>query len=81
MIRSIYCIRDLKVGYLTPMVDVNDQTAIRNFGVATQHQESMMFAHPEDFELYKIGEFDDENAVIITMDKVYLASALDFRKE
>lgn len=66
MIYNVYCIRDLKVGYMQPSLDINDSAATRNFklGLATVSPESVMGFAPEDFDLYRIGTFDTEKGVI-----------------
>lgn len=57
---GIYVIRDVHTGFFSPTADVNDQTAIRNFEHAVSQGQSLMFTHPEDYSLYKIGEFDSD---------------------
>lgn len=61
MILGVYCIRDIKVGWLTPTVDQNDASACRNFVHAMKNQNSILYTHSKDFDLYKIGEFDSDS--------------------
>lgn len=76
MIRPMYAIRDIKAGYLTPMVDINDDVAKRNFANAVVNNPTTCFySNPEDFALFKIGEYDDDIGVIIPMDKVLIVEA------
>lgn len=56
----VYAIRDSKVGFQSPMVDVNDASAMRNFSHAVQNSESLMFSHAADFTLFRIGAFDTD---------------------
>lgn len=64
MILGIYCIRDAKVGWLTPTVDQNDATAARNFVHAMKNSQSILYTHPKDFDLWKIGQFDTDKGQI-----------------
>ena len=57
----VYAIRDAKVGFMTPTVDVNDASAARNFEHAVMNSASLMNSHPGDYALYKIGEFDSDS--------------------
>lgn len=65
MIYGIYALRDDKTGWLTPHVDVNDGSAIRNFKQAISNKDSTMNFAPGDFGLYKLGEYDSEKGTII----------------
>lgn len=61
----IYSIRDNKVGFMMPTCDQSDSSAIRNFSFAINGKEGIMNYSPADFDLYRIGEFDDEKGTII----------------
>lgn len=80
MIYNIYAIRDVKTGFLTPTVDMNDDSAIRNFGHACQNTDSLFFTYPEDYALYEIGTYDTENGTIVPTLPNVLAQATDFKK-
>lgn len=71
---GVYCIRDLKSGWLSPTVDINDQVAIRNFAYAIQHND-MFSDFCNDYSLYQIGVFDTETGDIISVPHVFLADA------
>lgn len=60
----IYSIRDVHTGFMTPTVDQNDASAMRNFAHAVMNSASLMNSHPKDYSLYKIGEFDIETGAI-----------------
>ena len=64
MVYNVYAIQDAAVGFMTPTVDVNDRTAVRNFVHAMKNVNSIMNSHPQDFALYRIGEYDSELGVI-----------------
>lgn len=65
MILGVYCIRDQKVGWMTPTVDQNDACAVRNFVHAIKNTQSILNTHPKDFDLYKIGSFDSDEGCIV----------------
>lgn len=62
----LYCIRDVKVGFLAPQADQSDQSAIRNFSYAVNGNNGIMNFSPKDFDLYKVGEFDSEDGSIVS---------------
>lgn len=64
MIYPVYSIKDHKVGYMPPTVDQNDGSAIRNFSYAVNSGGIMNYS-PNDFDLFKIGDFDDEKGKMI----------------
>lgn len=58
MIINIYSMRDLKGSFIAPHVDMNDQMAIRNFSFAVNNNHDIMGFAPQDFQLYRVGQFD-----------------------
>lgn len=64
MIKSVYAVRDNKVGFLDPVFEVNDDVAIRNFSYAINNATGMMAFAPSDFDFYRIGSFDTETSVL-----------------
>lgn len=60
----VYSIRDKFSGFGWPTVDTNDATAKRNFSFAVNNPapNNMTFA-PGDYDLYKIGFFDNDTGV------------------
>lgn len=60
----IFAIRDAKTGFLSPTVDMNDPAAIRNFEHAVRNSGSLMNSHPQDYSLFRIGEFDNETGEV-----------------
>ena len=61
MIYPMYSIRDIHTGFMTPMTDMNDNSAARNFAHVIRSSDGVMHTHPSDFDLFKIGSFDTEN--------------------
>lgn len=62
---NIYSIRDSYTGFMTPVIEINDQAAKRNFDHAVHQDGSLMNSHPQDYDLYRIGEFDADSGVIV----------------
>lgn len=69
---GVYSIRDIKSGFLTPTVEMNDAIALRNFAHAVQNSDSILFTHFKDFALYKIGTFDSDTGLLAPLDLVQL---------
>lgn len=64
----IYCLRDRKVGFLTPVLAQNDDLAMRDVANALRRGTGTLIdTHPEDFSLYCVGEFDQDTGVITSM--------------
>lgn len=61
---NVYVIRDQRTSYMTPSVDYNDQSAIRNFEHAVLQKDSLFNTHAEDYSLYRIGEYDNQTGRI-----------------
>uniref|UniRef100_A0AAU8AX40 Nonstructural protein n=2 Tax=unclassified Microvirus TaxID=338099 RepID=A0AAU8AX40_9VIRU len=57
---KIYAIRDLKTCFMTPVVEMNDPSAVRNFEHAVLEGNSLMHSHPGDYALYALGTYDNE---------------------
>lgn len=66
MKKMLFAIKDNKVGFLAPMVDDNENTAIRNFKYAVSNNDILNFA-PSDFDLFRIGEFDTDSGIITAL--------------
>lgn len=78
MIKPVYTIRDIKTGvFESPMIHQNDQTAIRFF-TQCLHQVPVMQNNPQDFELFVIGEFNEDTGLISGTDSVqFLISGIN----
>lgn len=64
MIYGVYCVRDVKSTFMTPTIDQNDSTAVRNFAHAIKTSGTVISSHAKDFELYKVGTYDNETGFI-----------------
>lgn len=76
---GVYVVRDVKSTFMTPTFDVNDNTAIRNFAHAVQTSGTVISSHKQDFELYKVGEYDNETGFVEKLDvRELLCEGSDF---
>lgn len=67
MILQMLCVRDSAVGsYNQPFCVAAIGVAVRSFGdeVKRDAPDNQMFKHPEDFELFHIGSFDDSTGTV-----------------
>jgi hypothetical protein len=60
---GMYAIKDAKTGFMTPTVDANDASALRNFEHAVNQPDSLLNSHPNDFSLFKLASFDTDSGV------------------
>lgn len=76
---KMYSIYDQKVeAYLNPMFFRSNGEALRAFMDEVGRQDSAMNAHPEDYVLYFIGVWDDDNGLVVGTDTpMVLARASD----
>lgn len=75
MITKVFAIKDRKSTFWSPFTSVNEHVAKRDFTVSIARDQRMRDI-ATDLELYRIGEYDDSNAVI-TSDIEYICSGID----
>lgn len=73
---QVCAVKDLAADiYGNPFVVSHIGIAIRNFQDALNNPDAgAMHKHPDDFDLYHIGEYNDENAKIETYEPERIAS-------
>lgn len=74
---NVYVIKDIKSTCMSPTIDANDQTALRNFKFALNNADSIMNFSPKDFCLYRIACYDNEKGEITGYDPVLIARGED----
>ncbi len=73
--KALYSISDTVTGLWTePAVMNNDKEAMRAFKALSEDTSTMIGAHPEDYKLYYIGDWDPENGTIKNVHKNFLMS-------
>ena len=66
MRHQIYCIRDNKASvYNLPWFASSLPVALRNIGRAVYDEESQLSIFPQDFDLFKLGEYDDQQGKFV----------------
>lgn len=60
----VFAIRDFKTGYLAPTCEPNAEAAARNFEHACIRSDSLFFTHPEDYALFRVGEYDSDSGAL-----------------
>nr|WAE43470.1 MAG: nonstructural protein [Microviridae sp.] len=69
MLTGVYSIKDVKSGTFAPgFTAAGDQIAVRmlRWTINDKQQGGMINKYPEDFELWKIADFNDETATFTT---------------
>lgn len=65
---EIYSIFDSKTkAFGTPFFQLNEEVAYRTSASLLTDGDSTVRKHPEDFSLFKVGEFDDDQGKIIPL--------------
>lgn len=67
---NVYSIRDAHVGFMSPTLDQNDETASRNFAFAVSNNPGVLGFRPADFDLYCIGIFESDSAAIVPLNPI-----------
>lgn len=75
MIYNLYSIKDAKSCYMPCTPDRNDACAVRNFEHAVRQPDSLLASHPNDYSLFRVGQFDDETGVVVPEAPVLLCDA------
>lgn len=58
--KRIYGIKDKKIGFVEILAGANDGAMVRQFGLAAKNKDLQVGQFPEDFELWKLGNLDEE---------------------
>lgn len=62
---KLYSIRDLKAdAFAAPWVAANDYVAVRMVMDSMDDGKSMLSRHPEDYELWQVGDWNERTGVI-----------------
>ncbi len=78
MKHNMYTIFDTASGlYSHPVYEQSDKAAIRSFGNLAQNADCNIGQHPEDYTLFRVGIFDDNNGKLHNEVNESLATALE----
>lgn len=67
---KLYSIRDLKVNAFAPPMHLQTEAQARRLfstEVNRKDEKNMLYLHPEDYDLYYHGEFDEEQGTFNTL--------------
>lgn len=79
MILKIYTVRDSKAGsYLQPFCAQNVGVAVRMVTATARDPESMFNQFPGDYDLYEVGEFDQQIGRVSESKPEYIGKVVDF---
>nr|WAE43465.1 MAG: nonstructural protein [Microviridae sp.] len=79
-ILNIYAIRDKKIGvYGKPFCETSDVQATRGLSIAVNDPTIQLSHFPDDFDLYKLGTFDEESGCIL-VDTQFVVGASSLQK-
>lgn len=68
--------------YLTPFIMKTKAEAIRGFTDVVNDPKTSFFAHPEDYTLMEIGEYDDNKGELKNhLAKIALANGLEVKRQ
>lgn len=77
MWKKVYAVKDSKIGvYNLPFIDTHDVRAERSFHAAAEDPNTMISRYPADYELWQIGEFDDETAIFTDAGRHFVCSGV-----
>jgi len=81
MRRNIVAVKDLALGaFLPPFFVPAVGVAVRQFGDEVKRDDSPMSSHPEDYELFDFGVFDDIGQFDLLPVPARIARGLDYAK-
>lgn len=63
---KVYAIKDTKVGFMQPFIQVNDDVAVREFKNIVNCGNSIVSANYQDMELYCLGSYNQDNGEIVS---------------
>lgn len=80
---EILAIRDAKLNtFMTPFTAVHLGQALRSWEELVNDPKTTIAKYPNDFCLYRLGHFDDENGALTSLPvPEMIASATDYKKD
>lgn len=77
---NAYCVFDVAIGsFNSPFFMQTDGLAIRGFSEQVNNPESQIGKNPDQFTLYRVGEFDDQEGMLIPHDPRSLGVGSQFK--
>lgn len=82
--QNIYSIRDNKTShFMRPIADTAEVNVKRDFALVVNNMtDSQIYHYPEDYDLYQLGEFDEQSGTISGFTApVFICSAVSLKKQ
>ena len=64
-IRNLYAIKDIKIGFSDPCVQLNDAAACRSFERSIPHIAEELSVPVSDLQLWRIGRYDVDSGQLL----------------
>lgn len=75
---EVYSVRDSKVGaYMAPFFVPNSSVAVRMVTDTANDPSTLLYKHPEDFQLFHIGTFNESTGEIKAINHESLGKVID----
>lgn len=82
MIHQLIAVKDVKAGhYAKPVAVPTDAVGVRAFQDAVNDKSTEYAKHPEDYEIWNIGTYDDNSGKVVASEPRQLASAVALIKD
>lgn len=76
----VVSVRDDLVGHINLCLENSCETARRSFAASIRNRNSLTYANPGDFRLYKLGTFDTDSGDLVIEEPEVLCTGLDFKE-
>lgn len=78
MIVKAFAVFDIKTAaFGQPFFSATRASAQRSFLGACQDKQTMLGTHPEDFQLFDLGGFDDQSGMLIPQNPEFIMSGVN----
>lgn len=76
---QIFVIKDVKSNFQTPFIGLNKAVVQRNIMnlLKKRDENDSLTVNPEDYQLFKIGEFDEFTGKIVSNDQEFICNVID----
>ena len=79
---KIYALRDVRTqAYMRPMFLQNDAVLDRSVRDAMLDENSLLCSHPEDYQVFRLGEYDDNTGKITPCDPTHMFNVVDLQEK
>lgn len=77
MLVEVFSVMDVKIGaYAQPFFSQTIASGVRAFHDATLDKNTVLGSHPADFQLFHLGQFDDNTGIFVSQNPALIATAL-----